>query len=129
MIFINLPAAGPAKSRKFCTGPGFLVNEGLCNDNTACVLISNTIYVMLMTHDRFRECINGEASNAHTTAEVPNCLTAQSRAAVDELVDKALTLGGNPWKDKPSDGSVPCHSFTDPDRHAWEVLCRGPVQT
>ena len=51
-----------------------------------------------------------------------NCLSADSRPEVDDLVTRALAHGGKPWLDKIEDGPMYGHSFADPDGHVWEVL-------
>jgi uncharacterized protein len=122
MIFVNLPVSDLAASRAFYTGLGFSVNEQFSDTECACIVISDTIFVMLLAERRFRDFINGEISNAHTTTEVLNCLSAESRREVDDLVARALAHGGKPWKDKLVDGPMYGHSFADPDGHVWEVL-------
>lgn len=122
MIFVNLPVADVAAARRFYTGLGFGVNEQFSDENTACIVVSDTIFVMLLAQPRFRDFITGEISDAHAATEVINCLSTTSPAEVDDLVSRALSFGGKPWRDKLVDGPMYGHSFTDPDGHVWEVL-------
>lgn len=122
MLFINLPVTDLAASRAFYTGLGFSVNEQFSDTRCACIVISDTICVMLLVQERFRDFINGDISDAHTATEVLNCLSADSRDEVDSLVSSALANGGKPWKDKMEEGPMYGHSFTDPDGHVWEVV-------
>ena len=122
MIFVNLPVTDLATARAFYTGLGFSVNEQFSDDNCACIVISDTIFVMLLVQDRFRDFVRGDISDAQTSTEVINCLSAESREEVDQLVERALASGGKPWLDKMVEGAMYGHSFADPDGHVWEVL-------
>jgi len=122
MIFVNLPVADVAAARRFYTGLGFGVNEQFSDENNPCIVVSDTIFVMLLAQDRFRDFITGEISDAHARTEVINCLSAESASEVDEFVARALSSGGKPWRDKMVEGPMYGHSFTDPDGHVWEVL-------
>lgn len=121
MIFVNLPVADVRTSRRFYTGLGFSVNEQFSDDNVACIVVSDTIFVMLLEHERFKDFITNEIADARATTQVLNALSAESRAEVDALVAKAVELGGTartPMEDGPMYG----HSFTDPDGHVWELI-------
>lgn len=128
MIFVNLPVSDLAASRAFYTGLGFSADERFSDDRTAGIAVSDTVYIMLLTADRFRDFINGEISDAHTTTEVLNALSAESPRDVDDLVARALAHGGKPWKDKMVEDSMYGHSFTDPDGHVWEVVAMDTSQ-
>jgi uncharacterized protein len=122
MIFVNLPVTDLADSTAFYTGLGFSINEQFSDDQAACIVVSETIYVMLLVEDRFKDFINGGISDAHQSSEVLLCLSAESRAEVDRLVAAALAHGGKPWKPVLEQGPMYGHSFADPDGHVWEVL-------
>lgn len=122
MIFVNLPVSDLAASRAFYTGLGFSINETFSDEKTTGIVVSDTICIMLLTEDRFRDFINGEISDARRSTEVLNALSAESPREVDDLVARALAHGGKPWKDKMVEGPMYGHSFTDPDGHVWEVV-------
>jgi len=122
MIFVNLPVTDLTASKAFYTGLGFRINEQFSDEQTACMVVSDTIYVMLLVNERFADFINGEISDAHRSSEVLLCLTAESRAEVDQLVASALAHGGKPWQPVLEQGPMYGHSFADPDGHVWEVL-------
>jgi uncharacterized protein len=122
LIFINLPVADLERSRAFYAGLGFAVDRRFSDGQCVCVVVSPTICVMLLEHDRFAEAIVGEIADAHRTTEVLHCLSASSREEVDDLVARALAGGGSPWRDKQDDEFMYGHSFADPDGHVWELL-------
>ena len=121
-LFVNLPVKDVAASRAFFTGLGFGVNETYSDDSATCLVVEENICVMLLAEDRFRDFIQGDISDAHSTTEVLLCLTADSREQVDDLVDRAIATGAKPWKPAMETGPMYGRSFADPDGHVWEVM-------
>lgn len=122
MIFVNLPVAALQASTAFYTALGFKKNPDFSDDTASCMVVSDQIYVMLLTHDKFRMFINGDISDAKATKEVLNCLSASSRDEVDSFKAKALAPGGAEWKPNMEMGPMYGCSFQDPDNHVWEIM-------
>lgn len=122
MIFVNLPVADLQISTAFYTALGFKKNPDFSDDTASCMVVSEQIYVMLLTHDKFRMFINGDISDAKATKEVLNCLSASSRDEVDSFKAKALAAGGAEWKPNMEMGPMYGCSFQDPDNHVWEIM-------
>jgi len=93
-IFINLPVADLPKSMSFFKALGFPHNPQFTDDTAACIVISETIFVMLLTHEKFRGFTPKAISDATTSTEVLLCLSCESRAEVEDLVAKAIAAGG-----------------------------------
>ncbi len=126
MIFVNLAVADLDAARSFYTGLGFGVNEQFSDDQAACIVVSDTIFVMLLVRDRFGDFVAGPVADPSAGTSVINCLSAASRAEVDDLVGRALSGGGRPWLDTMEEGPMYGGSFADPDGHVWEVLSMEP---
>lgn len=122
MLFINLPVADLPVATTFYTGLGFTVNPMFSDENASCIVISDTILVMLLTRPRFADFVVGAVHTDPGATEVINCLSAASPDEVDSLYNAAIAHGGKPWRDKMVQGPMYGHSFADPDGHAWEVL-------
>ena len=122
MIFVNLPVADLAVARRFYTGLGFDVNARFSDDKAACIVVSETIFVMLLVRERFADFVTGPVADPAAATAVINCLSAGSRDEVDTLVRRALASGGEPWLDTMAEGPMYGGSFADPDGHVWEVL-------
>lgn len=122
MIFVNLPVADLQASTAFYTALGFNKNPDFSDDTATCMVVSEQIYVMLLTHDKFRMFINVDISDARKTKEVLNCLSASSRDEVDGFKAKALAAGGGEWKPNMEMGPMYGCSFQDLDGHVWEVM-------
>ena len=123
MIFINLPVTDLAKSTAFYEGLGAAKNPQFSDENTSCIVFSDTIYAMLLTHQRFADFTKREIINAHTSVQALFALSSDSRAEVDDLVAKASRAGGKPDPNPQQDyGFMYGRSFEDPDGHHWEVM-------
>jgi uncharacterized protein len=125
-LFINLPVADTAASKAFYAALGFPHNPDFSDDGTACIVISEHLFVMAMERARFQGFIEGEIAPAGTV-EVLNTLSCDSREEVDQLVTKALDAGGRPWKPTNDLGHMYGGSFQDPDGHVWEVVWMDPA--
>ncbi|WP_423787277.1 VOC family protein, partial [Klebsiella michiganensis] len=58
------------------------------------MVFSETIYAMLLTHDKFRQFTSRPIADAKASSQVLICLSADSRQAVDEVLAKAGAAGG-----------------------------------
>ena len=121
MIFVNLPVKDLEASKRFFGELGFEFDPQFTDDDAACMVIDQNIYAMLLTEERFRDFIDGEIADPDTT-EVLVALSADSRQEVDSLVEKALSAGGQQWKETMEQGPMYERSFRDPDGHVWEVM-------
>jgi predicted lactoylglutathione lyase len=122
MIFVNLPVKDLTSSKAFFAQLGFEFNREFSDDSCACMVVDQNIYVMLLVEERFRDFINGEISDAASATEVINCLSADSRQQVDELVARAISAGGKPWRPAIEEGPMYGGSFQDLDGHVWELM-------
>jgi uncharacterized protein len=122
MIFVNLPVADLEVAKSFYTALGFSVNEQFSDAQAACIVVSDTIFVMLLVRQRFGDFVAGDVGDPAAGTTVINCLSADSRDEVDGLVAKALASGGKPWLDTLEEGPMYGGSFADPDGHVWEIL-------
>jgi predicted lactoylglutathione lyase len=123
LIFVNLPVADLPRSIAFYEAVGATRNPQFSDDTAACMVMSDTIHVMLLTHAKFSQFTAKKISDARTTCEVMIAVSADDREAVDAMVDKASTAGGaldpTPKQDY---GFMYGRSFEDPDGHIWEVM-------
>ncbi|GKQ52466.1 hypothetical protein BRSPCE3_33210 [Bradyrhizobium sp. Ce-3] len=123
MIFVNLPVSNLARATAFYEAIGATRNPQFSDDTASCMVISETIFVMLLTHDKFRQFTSKTIADARTTSEVLLCLSAANRDAVDGYVTKATGAGGSADPSPQQDyGFMYGRSFEDPDGHIWEVM-------
>ncbi len=122
MLFINLPVKDVETAKSFYSALGFTLDPTFSDERTASMVVEENIVVMLLEHDRFKDFVTGEISDATQATEVLNCLSADSRQEVDDLLAKALAAGGKPWQPTMDQGPMYGASFQDPDGHVWEVM-------
>ncbi|MEV0784187.1 VOC family protein [Streptomyces sp. NPDC050423] len=127
MIFVNLPVKDLETTKGFFGKLGFSFNPQFSDENTACLVISDTIFAMLITEPRFKDFTKKEIADASKTTEMLLALSADSREKVDELADAALAAGGSPANEPQDLGFMYGRSFQDPDHHIWEVVWMDPA--
>jgi predicted lactoylglutathione lyase len=122
LIFINLPVSDLARATAFYQAIGALKNPQFCDDTASCMVFSDTIHAMLMTHDKYRQFTTKKIADARTTSQVLLCISADSRAEVDDVVSKAGSAGGvvDPSPVDEYDFMYG-RSFEDLDGHLWGV--------
>ena len=126
-IFVNLPVTDLDKSKAFFAALGFTFNPQFTDATAACMVISEDIFAMLLTHAKFNEFTPGTTiADARKTTEVLTCLSCESRQAVDALVDKAVAAGATTFKPPQDYGFMYARSFQDPDGHVWEWIWMDP---
>ncbi|KTR39508.1 glyoxalase [Curtobacterium oceanosedimentum] len=121
MVFINLPVADLDRAVGFYEALGYSVNPEFTDETAACIVVSSTVYVMLLTHAKFREFTDKTIADPGTI-EVINSLSAASKDEVHRIVDAAVMAGGNEDRPETDHGSMYQRSFTDPDGHRWEYV-------
>jgi predicted lactoylglutathione lyase len=128
-IFINLPVSDMSASMAFYTALGFKNNPNFTNNDAACMVWSDTIYVMIHTPQSWRR-FTDRPIPASTSSEVMLALSLDSTIEVDVMTNSAAANGGkadiNPKQDL---GFMFSRSFTDPDGHVWESFWMDPKAT
>lgn len=127
MLFVNIPIANAAASRKFFDHLGFSFNDQFCDENTLCMAVNEQSWVMMLEEDRFRGFIADDIADTSKNREVLLCVSADSRDGVDELTDAALAAGGVDWMPAQELGFMYGRSFRDLDGHVWEVSWMDPA--
>lgn len=121
-IFVNLPVKDLERSKAFYRKLGFMIDPQFTDQNAACVVISDEIYIMILTEEFFKRFTKKEIVNAKKSTEAILALSRDSRAEVDELVDKAMEVGGTFNRDKEDLDWMYQRGFQDPDGHIWEIV-------
>ena len=128
-VFINLSTKDLEKAKNFYTGLGFSINPQFTDEKAACVVISETIFVMLLKEAFFKTFIqNKEITDTSKNTEVLVALSAESKEKVNEMADKAIDSGGSSFRDPEDHGFMYTRSFQDPDGHIWEIVWMNTAQ-
>ena len=128
MIFVNLPVSDLEKSSGFLEALGAVKEPKFTDETAACMTISESIHVMLLTHEKFSQFTPRPIADAKAGSEVLLCLSSNSRESVDSTVERAVTAGGTADPSPKQDyGVMYGRSVADPDGHIWEIMWMDPA--
>ncbi|WP_068077262.1 VOC family protein [Novosphingobium lentum] len=127
MIFVNLPVTDLPASRRFYEAIGFTNEPRFSDETAACMVLSDAIFVMLLTHAKWATFTSRPIPSSDVS-EVMLCVNCDSRDAVNAMADSAASSGGqidvNPAQDH---GFMMSRTFADPDGHVWEPMWMDPA--
>jgi predicted lactoylglutathione lyase len=130
MIFVNLPVRDLSKSTAFYQAVGGTMNPQFSDETASCMVFSEAIHVMLLTHDKYRTFSQRPIADAHQTSAALIALTVEDRAMVDNIVGLAAATGGvadpNPKQDH---GFMYGRSYEDPDGNVWEIIWMAAMES
>jgi predicted lactoylglutathione lyase len=127
MIFVNLPVRDLPAATRFYLAIGGRLNPQFSNDKASSVMFSDSIGVMLLTHEHYRQFTARPIGDPRRESQMLIALTAGSRDEVDATIEKGVAAGGradpNPAQDL---GFMFNRHIEDPDGNVWEVLWMDP---
>ena len=122
-IFVNLPVRDLPRAKAFYEAVGATNNPQFTDETAACMVLTDSIFVMLLTHAKWATFTKKPIVDAHQASEVMLALSAEDRQAVDKMVDAAGAAGGKADVNPPQDhGFMYGRSFEDVDGHVWETM-------
>ncbi len=126
LIFVNLPVADLPVAMAFYAALGFTNNPQFSDETAACMVWSDAINVMLLTHAKWKTFTQRPIPDSGSS-EVMLALTCEARAEVDALVDAGTRAGGTADLHPPQDhGFMYQRTIVDPDGHVWEPFWMDP---
>lgn len=127
-LFISLPVRDLVRAKAFYQAVGFANNPQFSDDSSACMVVSDAIFVMLSTHAKWSTFTKKAIPDTRAMAQFALCLSRQSRADVDRTVAAAKAGGGLADPGPPEDhGFMYSRSFEDTDGHHWEAMWMDPA--
>jgi predicted lactoylglutathione lyase len=126
-IFVNLPVADLDAAKVFFGKLGFTFNAQFTDETAAAMVISDTIYAMLLTHEKFKAFTPKAIADARTSSEVLIAISRDSREAVHTMVDAALAAGATEARPADDYGFMMSRAFNDLDGHIWEIMWMDPA--
>lgn len=128
MIFINLPVTELDRSIAFYEAIGGRKEPKFSNEQAAMIVLSETIYVMLLSKPFYATFTGKPIADAHQSSQVLLALSAESPDDVDSTVGKVARAGGkaDPAPKQDLGGMMYSRSFEDPDGHHWEAVWMDP---
>ena len=127
MIFVNLPVKDLEKTKDFWQKLGYSFNPQFTDDNAASLVISDTIYAMLLTEPFYKTFTDKEIADASRTQETQISLSVDSREDVDRVLEKALAAGARELRPaQDMEGFMYSRGFEDLDDHHWDYVWMDP---
>ena len=128
MIFLNLPVTDLSASCRFLEALGATNEPKFTDDTGAAMRFSDSIFFMLLTHDKYRQFTPLPIADARASSAALIALSRASRADVDQSIEAAVAAGGRadpaPLQDH---GFMYGRSIADPDGHHYEVFWMDPA--
>jgi predicted lactoylglutathione lyase len=122
LIFVNLPVADLPRAKAFYESIGARNEPRFTDETAACMVLSDTIHVMLLTHGKYKQFTTKQIADTRKTSAVLLAVSEDSRTGVDATVDKAVKAGATEPRASQDYGFMYQRSFDDLDGHTWEVI-------
>ncbi|HRD58531.1 MAG TPA: glyoxalase/bleomycin resistance/extradiol dioxygenase family protein [Ferruginibacter sp.] len=119
-VFINLPVKDLKKSMAFYEALGFTNNPQFTDDSAACMVWSDAIFVMLLTHDKFKQFISKDIIDGKKLVGSINALSLENIDAVNTFAENAIKAGGKEYAEVKDYGFMRQRSIEDLDGNNWE---------
>lgn len=127
MIFVNLPVSDVARARAFHQALGHTINEKFSDATAACVVVSDTIHIMVLSREKFAGFATLPVADPKATTGVLIALSFDSRDAVDAFASAALSAGGSEPKPVTDMGFMYQRTVADPDGNLFEPFWMDPA--
>jgi predicted lactoylglutathione lyase len=126
-IFVNLPVKDLDRSVEFFTKLGYTFNAQFTDKNATCMVVGDRIYVMLLVEKYFKTFTPKPLAEAKNSTETIVALSAESREAVNRIVETALAAGARRYAEPKDHGFMYQWGFEDLDGHIWEYFWMDPA--
>lgn len=120
-IFVNLPVKDINVTKEFFAKLGFTYNPKFTDDKSACMIVSESIFVMFLLEPFFMGFTKKEICDTSKAIESIIAISAESREKVDEITNNAIAAGATLTRPAEDHGWMYIQAFTDLDGHQWEV--------
>ena len=126
-IFVNLPTSDLERSKAFFEGLGWTINPAFTDENAACIVIEENVYLMVLTRDFFATFTDKPIADPGTSMMTQTAFSRDSREDVDAMLDKALAAGASEPRAAKDYGFMYTRDFQDPDGNEFSALWMDPV--
>ncbi|HQN56446.1 MAG TPA: hypothetical protein PLC76_11720 [Saprospiraceae bacterium] len=121
-IFINLAVNDLSQSMDFYTNLGFTNNPQFSDDTAKCMVWSDSIFVMIMTHEKFESFATKPIADTKNTLAGLFSLSVESLEEMDRIIEAGLKAGGVEPNEMRDYGFMQQRTIEDFDGHTWEIF-------
>lgn len=126
-VFVNIPTTDLERAKAFYTGLGWTINPHFTDENAACFVISDTIYLMVLTREFFATFTDKPVVDPHKQLQLQTAISTDTREGVDTFLDKVLAAGGSEHREAKDYGFMYYREFEDPDGNLFNIMWMDPV--
>lgn len=126
LTFVNLPIQSAAKTKAFYEALGFEFNPQFSSEDTLCMIVSETAFVMFLETERFKGFVDKELADTHATVAALLSFSCASKEEVVSMCEKAFELGARRYKEPDDHGFMLAWGFEDLDGHIVEPFWMNP---
>lgn len=121
-IFINLAVKDINKSMEFYTALGFTNNPQFSDDSGKCMVWSESIFVMILSHEKFASFATKPIADTKSNVAAFLSLSFDSLEEVNTAMENGLKAGGIEPNEMRDYGFMQQRTIEDFDGHTWEVF-------
>ena len=121
-IFINLAVKDPQKSMDFYTALGFTNNPQFSDNAGKCMVWSENIFVMILSHEKFASFATKPLADTKATLAGLFSLSTESVEQMNEMMTNGLNAGGTEPHEVRDYGFMQQRTIEDFDGHTWEIF-------
>ena len=114
-IFVSYPTADLERSKTFYTALGATINPLFTDDNAACLVWEENIYLMVLKREFMATFTDKQLADPATTAQVQIAFSRDSRDEVDAVAQAGLAAGGSEPRPAQDLGFMYSRDLEDPD--------------
>lgn len=121
-VFINLAVKDLQKSMDFYTALGFTNNPQFSDETGKCMVWSEYIFVMIMTHEKFTGFATKPIADTKNTLAGLFSLSLESSDEINRIMENGLRAGGTEPTEMKDYGFMQQRTIEDFDGHTWELF-------
>ncbi len=121
-IFVNIPVRDLKAAMAYYKALGFDHNPQFTDETAASIVIDETIYFMLLTHEKFQGFSPKPIADPLTATQALYGLSRDSREAVDAIAEAGIKAGGKEVREAQDYGFMYGRAIADLDGHVWEYI-------
>jgi len=121
-VFINLAVKDLEKSMQFYSKMGFTLNPTFSDDTAKCMVFSEEIFLMIMTHEKFKSFATKPIADTKNNLAGIFALSVDSVEKVNKIADNAMAAGGSEPRPYSDYGFMQMRVVEDYDGHTWEIF-------
>lgn len=121
-VFINLAVKDLQKAKDFYTALGFTINPQFSDDSGKCMVWSEHIFVMILTHEKFKSFATKPIADTKSNLAGLYSLSVDSIDTMNNMVANGLTAGGTEPNEMRDHGFMQQRTIEDLDGHTWEIF-------